>query len=338
MGKKEKVSRVLLVFSSILIALVLAEILLRLVGFRFAFFPSKVQFGWPDPFTLESWYKVDKELLWVRKDYNTKLETWRGKKPSIVFMGDSCTEFGTYDKSLKTMIDAKYPGNNFSYVNVGVGGWSSYQGLQQLKRDVVAMKPRVVTIYYGWNDHWCSFGIEDKDIGKFNLEHQISAVWLSRLRSMQVFNRVIFKLKKLGSIKNERRPERVALADFVSNLYHMVKIARENNITPILITAPSSHKIGNEPTSFAQWNLNNLEELVPLHQKYVQAVRKVADDIDVLLIDLALEFSKFSEVDLAKFFSKDGVHFTEEGSKKVAESMYEYFVSSGVIDSIAKEN
>ncbi|MBN2120935.1 MAG: hypothetical protein JW734_07790 [Candidatus Omnitrophica bacterium] len=333
-----KVSRVTLVLGSLLFTLVLAEIILRAVDFECDFYPSKVQFGWPNPVMLEHLYEVDRQLLWVSKDYSAKIDAWRGKEPSIVFMGCSCTEVGSYDKLLKKIIDTKHPGNNFTYVNVGVGGWSSYQGLQQLKRDVVSMKPKVITIYYGWNDHWHNFGIEDKDIGRFNLENQILAAKLSRLRTWQLVNSFIFELKQLGSKKKLRRSERVALADFVSNIYDMVQIARENDIVPVLITAPSSHVKGREPNYLSLRCLDNLGDLIPLHYRYIQAVRKVVNEYDVELIDLALEFSKLPQADLNNLFLQDGIHLTDEGSKRVAGLMYEYFVNSGLIDRILKED
>jgi hypothetical protein len=44
-------------------------------------------------------------------------------------------------------------------VKLAVGGWASEQGLRQFRRDVLPLHPRVVmTIYYGWNDHWIAFG------------------------------------------------------------------------------------------------------------------------------------------------------------------------------------
>ena len=42
------------------------------------------------------------------------------------------------------------------------------KGLQQMRADVVRIKPKVVTIFFGWNDHWFGFGIADKDIAAMN--------------------------------------------------------------------------------------------------------------------------------------------------------------------------
>ncbi|HEX9656559.1 MAG TPA: hypothetical protein VGB89_06570 [Bacteroidota bacterium] len=57
------------------------------------------------------------------------------------------------------------------------------------------MRPRAVTILFGWNDHWTTFGIEGKDIGKVNLEQPAWLLQLSEFRVVQLVNRAIFSLK-----------------------------------------------------------------------------------------------------------------------------------------------
>ncbi len=167
---KQRFVLIFVVIFSLLFAVISGEISLRLIGFEFALYPTKIQFGWPDPVTLKDLYHFDSQLLWVPKNYSARVADWRGKRPTVVFMGDSNTEFGRYDEFLKSIIYEQNPNSAFTFVNVGVAGWSSYQGLQQLQRDVLPMRPRYVTIDYGWNDHWTSFGIEDKEMGKYNLE------------------------------------------------------------------------------------------------------------------------------------------------------------------------
>ena len=301
--------------------------MLRLISFEFALYPTKVQFGWPDPVTLRNLYHFDSELLWVPKDYSTRIANWKGKRPTVVFMGDSNTEFGRYDEFLKSIIYEQNPNSAFTFVNVGVAGWSSYQGLQQLKRDVLPMLPRFVTIYYGWNDHWTSFGIEDKEMGKYNLEYStLQLEVFSDVRVIQLFNKAIFVLERSATEQDEQKPERVSLADFSSNLLKMIRIARDNGIIPLLLTAPSSHKKGQEPDYLAERWLNDLNELVPIHKKYVQTVRDISSKENVPLIDLFAEFERLTQEELEKFFQKDGIHLTDKGNKKIAEFIYKYLV------------
>lgn len=324
---KQRFILIFVVIFSLLFAVISGEIALRLFGFEFALYPTKVQFGWPDPVTLKNLYHFDSQLLWVPKNYSARVAAWKGKRPTVVFMGDSNTEFGRYDEFLKSIIYKQNPNSAFTFVNVGVAGWSSYQGLQQLQRDVLPMRPRFVTIYYGWNDHWTSFGIEDKNMAKYNLEYStLQLEVFSDLRVVQLLNKAIFILKRSTTEQNEPKPERVSLADFRSNLLQMVQVARDNDIIPVLLTAPSSHKKGQEPEYLAERWLNNLNELVPIHNKYVQAVRDISSNENVPLIDLYAEFERLPQENLEKYFQKDGIHLTSEGHRKIAEFIYDYFV------------
>jgi hypothetical protein len=72
----------------------------------------------------------------VPRDYDTKLAAARRSHPAVVFMGDSCTEFGTYPHKTTELLTSKAP-RLATGVTLGVGGWSSEQGLAQLRRDEV---------------------------------------------------------------------------------------------------------------------------------------------------------------------------------------------------------
>ena len=149
---------------SLAAALLLAEALLRAVGFSFGIAPERVEFGWPDPVTIESLYLSDPDLFWVSKTYYGDLQRLGAERPRILFLGDSCTEFGRYPRLFLERMRAADPHAEIRGDKLGVGGWSSYQGLQQLKRDVLPLRPRIVTFYFGWNDHWIGFGVEDVDV------------------------------------------------------------------------------------------------------------------------------------------------------------------------------
>ena len=85
----------LLAVGSIGLALLVGELALRIAGFEYRSFPS-VQFGWPEPTAIANVYVPDRDLFWVTRDYAATLEAARRSRPTVVFIGDSCTEFGTY--------------------------------------------------------------------------------------------------------------------------------------------------------------------------------------------------------------------------------------------------
>lgn len=331
MTLRDVVLRIATIGIGILIAVLLSEVVLRLINFEFNLYPTKVQFGWPDPVTITSRYEPDKDLLWVPKDYPKLVASPTGAPPSLVLMGCSCTEFGKYDRFLAESIDTQYPDSTFTYVNLGVSGWSSYQGLEQLKRDVVPMRPRVITIYYGWNDHWCTFGFEDKHIGEFNLEHPEVLTRLSEWsRVVQLINKSLFSKNFQGKAASQR----VSLEDFRANLKEIVRISRENSILPVFLTAPSAHQLGEEPAYLANRALNNLSELIPLHESYVQTVRDVAHEDNVYMVDLYRLFGELPREELDECFKTDGIHLTELGDRRLAHYLYEYFVQTGIIQQL----
>jgi len=310
---------------SLIVTLGVVELALRLGGFSYRLYPEKIEFGWPNPTAMANYYLPDEELLWVPKDYQDRVAALKQSPPTVLFMGDSCTEFGTYDTFFATHAAAAgLP--EFTSAKLGVGGWSSFQGLQQMRRDISAIAPKVVTIYYGWNDHWIGFGIQDKEIARLRspaftlLEH-------SR------FAQLVTKAALSRGVKGQEVPLRVALPDFRSNLEGMVQIARQAGITPVLLTAPSSHRMGQEPEYLKKRHIKDLTQLVPLHQQYVDVVREVAIKTGAPLCDLATDFAALPQPDIDKYFNKDGIHLTKgpgEGYDKLAAFLADCFKQRGI--------
>ena len=328
--RQARFSRSFLIVLGVILGLAGAEGLLRVIGFEFGLFPSKVQFGWPDPVTLKDFYQVDTDLLWVSKDYDQRRNDWRQRRPALVFQGCSCTEFGGYPEYLAGIYAGHHAGWAPTIANAGVAGWSSYQGLKQLKRDILPLQPKVVTIFYGWNDHWLTFGIPDKDIGRFNLEYPTLIVDLSGFRLAQLASLVMFRTSPALSHLAESKTERVSPEDFSRNLTAMVQVARENGITPVLLTAPSSHQEGREPPFLQERFLRRLSDLVPLHQSYVKIVREVAARENAAIIDLEASLRQLPPDALTACFQEDGFHFSAAGGATVAKLIYEGFERLGI--------
>lgn len=323
--KKQSKHLTFLLIGSVVFSLLLGELLLRLIGFSYKLYPDTVEFGFPDPVEIKTMFRADRELFWVQKDYDRKLSVMKAARPSIVYMGDSCTEGGIYHEYINKMIHDRYPGRKFIYANVGVSGWSSYQGLQQLKRDIVDIKPNIITIYYGWNDHWVGFGIEDKDVRKINESLMFK---LNKLRIVQLLNKARIALFMI----EKTRLLRVSIGDYKKNLTEISRIAKENGIIPVLFTAPSAHIKGKEPKVLAERWLDNLNDLIPLHNRYNSVVREVAQKENVFLIDLAAYLDQFPKETLQRvYFMKDGIHPNEIGHKVIAEIIYMHMDKFGLI-------
>lgn len=74
------------------------------------------------------------------------------KNDRIVFLGDSITEQQLYTNYVETYLATRFRSLNLTFFNAGWGGDTAPGGARRLDRDVLALKPTVVTVCYGMND------------------------------------------------------------------------------------------------------------------------------------------------------------------------------------------
>ena len=74
------------------------------------------------------------------------------KGDTVVFLGDSITEQQLYTNYVESYLVSRFPGLNLRFYNAGWGGDVAPGGLERLDRDVLSLKPSLVTICYGMND------------------------------------------------------------------------------------------------------------------------------------------------------------------------------------------
>lgn len=269
----------------------------------------------------------DPQQLWV--PVNSFEDHYDMQKPEgiirIATLGDSCTMGCTnteasYPGIMEDVLNQKLPGR-FEVLNAGVGSHSSYQGLQRFKYAVMPYKPDIVTVYFGWNDHWIT-SVPDKDV-KLKSETQVKLLnFFEKFRSYQAYHYLISKLvqpKKKPAASDEVKKNfsldwiklRVAPDDYMRNLVEFVKMASQNGIRIMLVTAPSDPDRLSPSSNFPF----PAEHLVQIHAQYNQIVREVAKRLNVPLLDLAQDI----QGELAtKVFSDDAVHFTPEGCQYIA--------------------
>jgi lysophospholipase L1-like esterase len=291
---------------SVAISLLLVEGLLRVAGFEYHLTPT-VQVGWPDPQTLESRYAADPDLFWVTRDYADKLRAAGRSHPAVIFMGDSCTEFGTYPAQTISQLAAQ--GIGVTGIHVAAGGWTSEQGLAQLRRDIVPLHPRVIVVYYGWNDHWMALGPTDAELRQAR-----------RFLSFSEHSRVMqlaLKVRMGLASRHARSGNRVPPDRYEQNLESIASTARRAGIVPVFVTAPSNHVPGHEPAHLLRRHVRSLAEVIPLHQQYVQLTRDAAKAGGAVLCDAVTAFEALPPP-YDQYFQRDGIHFTPAGDRQLA--------------------
>ena len=239
----------------------------------------------------------------------------------IVCMGDSCTHFGptSYPDMLRSFLDQQAPGK-FEVINAGVIGFTSHQGRVLLESEIESLRPDLVTIYYGWNDHWLARGFPDRD-------QQVPGWWASqinRLRTVQ-FAQMVLR----GGSGSTGNLKRVELDDYENNLLLMSQRCHAIGASVCFLTAPHALDLGIPPYLLTSGEVLRVNSLIPMHQRYNQVVRSIAQRQKDCLIDLE---TMMDEMDKRRLFVDDHIHLTDFGKQIVAKEIADRLVEMQVLE------
>ena len=111
----------------------------------------------------------------------------------IVFLGDSITEQRMYTNFAETYLALRYPGMKLSFANAGWGGDTTAGALKRLERDVLSLKPTVVTICYGMNDGGYGYAKPEDAAAAFgkNLREIVKRLKARKVRVVILTNGVV---------------------------------------------------------------------------------------------------------------------------------------------------
>lgn len=268
----------------------------------------------------------DSKQLWV--PVHSFEEKFSKEKPGgmirIAALGDSCTMGCTatadsYPALMQDILNAG--GARYEVMNAGVGSHSSFQGLQRLKYAVLPYRPDILTVYFGWNDHWIT-SVPDKDVRLKSPLVTAVLNFLENFRAYQAYHYLISEVVLKRSRPEPQNPAapqsfdwikmRVAPEDYRANLNAMIDLAQKQGLKILLVTAPYD-PAGFQPSSNFPFPR---EALVQVHENYLGIVRETAAMRGVPLLDLAGQIGKGTPQPV---FSEDGVHFNPWGCRYIAE-------------------
>ncbi len=186
----------------------------------------------------------------------------------IVCLGDSWT-FGAnvgqdqaYPQQLQRLLRQGFPQANFQVLNMGVLGYSSFQGLELLRKQAITLHPDLVLIGFGMND------------GTYKLLRYAALRVREQRKSLSdVLQSTADSTRKHGDLHERAMMEeavyekveewtRVSLKDYEANIAAMIQLARSRGAGVTLL-------------------FNELWQSSP----YVTVLRKIARSEDVPLID-----------------------------------------------------
>jgi lysophospholipase L1-like esterase len=328
-----------LAFTALLFAV--AELGLRAADYRYAHYPISLRYvrslallGTTQTVRekgLRIDYGLDHVLLWkplpgkgVTNSEGFLGPEWTDEKPAgttrVIALGDSCTVAGDdpYPSRLPALLPAS-AGRRWEVWNAGVGSWSSYQGRRLLETRLLRHHPDVVTVYFGWNDHWLAWAAPDKELAKVLDRQWFVMKTVDSSRVLQVLQAVADRLRG-GTLPHftAATPYRVSPDDYTANLRAIVDEVRAAGGEVVLVTAPTVLTPEHPVTKSLCEKSHNFFDprlIRTVHDAYNERVRAVARETRAPLVDLAQAFDRMP--DEASVFS-DGIHLTREGHARAA--------------------
>ena len=243
--------------------------------------------------------------------------------PRIVALGNSCT-FGwgvdyhqTYIKQLEGLVNADENFARVETINAGIPGYTSFQGMKFYKSDVCRLRPDILLIMFGWNDHWrAANNIPDKEqcfppgliLGIQNRLSSLKLYCSMKKLFLSALDRPISSQYNMGDAAY-----RVCAEDFRKNLEEIIRCCRGEGVTPILMTAPI-------PSLEKYYPKYYRSPIHSCHQHYNNMIRGVASSNNCLVVDIAECFNKHDS--LYDDAVNDPIHFNARGHRVIAELIY----------------
>jgi len=226
--------------------------------------------------------------------------------------------------------------------NAGLDGQSSYGHLILLRDFIVSLRPKVAVFLMGVNDieredlttydqslapnwtRWEQAGVFLEDHSELvGLAHNLLRMARTSYRG---FGHSELDLTKLTRLEDDAKLTSITLAQqdvplrrYAERLNAIVDLCRSNGIEPVFTTQPALYGDAIDPATGVDLAIVQVRGALNgrlqwrVLEMYNDAMRRVAKDRDVLLVDAAVEMPKDSRL------YYDLMHFTNDGAARLGE-------------------
>jgi lysophospholipase L1-like esterase len=193
-----------------------------------------------------------------------QLKMGASNRHRVLFLGDSNT-YGycvATEASFVEVADRLLP--NYDLINLGIPGYTSYQGYKELLKYGESIKPEIIFISFNFNDRRYVINDEDRDgdatfrkIGTISATRLIEYSHLFRvIRTLGRKSGVIRPSIEDSAVRADRLKPRVGPKSYKTNLIRMVEWSRTHGATPYLVL------LGDNPsqTALLRQGIRKLEQ------------------------------------------------------------------------------
>lgn len=302
--------RALLLLLSIVVTLCAVELVLRAVGY--GRITPEMNFGVNTRGALErGGFEPDADLFWTLPARPTSIDLDiravhprrpvppRDVRRRLIVLGDSCSRISMATPPYSELLE-QYLGSDWEVFNAAVPGYTSHQGLVWLRTQLLAMQPDLVVVYFGWNDHWRSTGVTDRQYAQWHAVSRIRLLGLVRGRPAQP-------------------PLRVPVDQYAENLRMIVDEIRAAGAQVILVAAPYRFTGEAEQRLLQTGYILSGERPGVLHEQYLEVLRGFAGEQGVAV--LAADKLLAGLDGPAPLMMRDGIHLTDTAHAAMATAL-----------------
>jgi lysophospholipase L1-like esterase len=252
----------------------------------------------------------------------------------IISIGDSCTFsegfWGlAYPGLLQQALTAGSPGR-FEVLNAGIEGYNSTFALDRLREEIVNYRPRLVTIYIGWNDLMKTDPANLAATGRYAKAAQVmeNSYLIKAYRKVMFahLRPLLFRPRVSGDEGDAHAYDTFVPLTYRKNLESMIGVLRANGIQAVLFTLPTVVRPGMTSEELRRQNVlfphfagtYSVAKFLSLHGAYNRVIRSVGQDLEVPVLDLDETFNAHDKKEL--FW--DTMHPSRLGHRLIADTVY----------------
>ena len=265
----------------------------------------------------------------ITKEKSQNTSRWAFLGASTTYCAEVSSNANTWPDILINKLKLDFKSRPIDYLNAAVPGYAVNTSKQNLYHRVRQFNPDVILIYHSTNDltyntHQIALsrGIiqQRADQGMSPLAKYSLFLYLieKNLRIMFRLEQAQAKVEKLGLKKSDLREP------FYSDLKSLVKASKLAAKTVIMPTFTHHLRRKQSFEKRKEAAITNLyymphlsiEEMLLGYETYNEIIKEIAEEEDIILVDGEYE------IDGTKEMFVDSVHFTDRGSKSMADRMY----------------
>jgi lysophospholipase L1-like esterase len=139
-----------------------------------------------------------------------------------------------YPQLLERALRAANPGRNVEVIALAVPGYTSYQGLAWLRRDIDRLEPDVVTACFGWNDVGLR-AVSDRELMPDDFWHVAYRSLVSRSQALSHFTLWVQRRRASQSKPKVTVTPRVPKEEFAANMVEIARLAEQHGARAVIV-------------------------------------------------------------------------------------------------------